>query len=140
MEKIINKIKENKLLKYGLLAALVLIIVIVIVSLVAGSGSAKAEKFVKEYFSEQMRESEEVKISTKTVNKNKGKKLYIVRTEISAKTPSGDAIESTAFVMVKLQKDNNYIVNQFPYSDSESQEKALDEATKAMVDIVNTEE
>lgn len=122
-----SKVATNSKKSGGMLKKIVVLMIAILIisgfSNLFDSGSRKAEKFVKELYMEQIKESEEfggadkIKIKTKTVGKNKDANLYAVDTTITIKD-GRDKQEVTAFVFVYVEKDGNYYAGGLEYDKS----------------------
>ena len=117
---LIEKIKTKKPLKIGVIV-LVAILVIVGISNLFGGASAKAEKAVENLLYEEFTDVDSIKVKTKTVAKNKENKLYAVDTTVTIKD-DGDKITQNRFVIVHIEKNNNYTLNAYQYDKSNRKE------------------
>lgn len=111
-----EKIKTKKSLKIGVIV-LIAILVIAGISNLFGGASVKAEKAVETLLYEEFTDVDSIKVKTKTVAKNKESKLYAVDTTIKIKN-DGETYSSTRFVIVHIEKSNNYILNNYEYDKS----------------------
>ena len=127
---LIEKIKTKKPLKIGVIV-LVAILVIAGISNLFGSASAKAEKAVETLLYEEFTDVDSIKVKTKTVAKNKENKLYAVDTTIKIKD-DGDKITQYCFVIVHIERNNNYTLNTYQY-DKSNRKDVLEVVYSALV-------
>lgn len=113
---LIEKIKAKKPLKLGVII-LVVILVIAGISNVFGGASGKVEKVVESLLYEEFTDVDSIKVKTKTVAKNKESKLYAVDTTIKIKD-DGETETRNCFVIVHIERNNNYILNTYQYDKS----------------------
>lgn len=116
----IEKIKSKKSLKIGAVV-FVAIILIAGISNIFGSASNKAEKAVENLLYEEFTDVDSIKVKTKTVAKNKENKLYAVDTTIKIKD-DGETETSNCFVIVHIERNNNYTLNTYQYDKSNRKE------------------
>ena len=114
MEKFLKAVKENKYLKIGILAVLIIIILALIFG--GSNGNAKkAEKYVKESFTSEFKDADSVKVKTKTIGKNKDFDLYLIDTNVKINS-DGKKVEANYYVIVYATKDDQIIHRQLEYT------------------------
>ena len=117
---LIEKIKTKKPLKIGVIIFVAILVIAGISNLFDGA-SAKAEKAVENLLYEEFTDVDSIKVKTKTVAKNKENKLYAVDTTVTIKD-DGDKITQNRFVIVHIEKNNNYTLNAYQYDKSNRKE------------------